>query len=74
MHAGSNSGDADSKTCYMRGTCASFDVALLSLSGGVGVLASHITQTGHIIVARVKHVAVNPVFQPPALDAPPPRT
>lgn len=72
MHAGSSSG-ADSKTCYMRGTCASLDFALLSLSGGVGELASHITQANDILGARVKHVTVNPVFQPAALDAPPPR-
>jgi hypothetical protein len=58
----------------MRGTCASLDVALLSLSGGVGVLASHITQTVDVIVTRVKHVTVNPVSHLSALDAPPPRS
>jgi hypothetical protein len=74
MHAGSPAENSDSTTCYMRGTCASFDVALLTLGSGAGVLAPRTTQGVEFVVARVDHVAFNPIFQPDALDSPPPRS
>jgi len=74
MHTGSPVENSDSPTCYMRGTCASFDVALLTLGSGAGVLASHTTQGVEFVVARVQHVAFDPIFQPDALDYPPPRS
>ena len=74
MHAGSPAKSSDSTTCYIRGTCAPFDVALLTLTSGAGVLASHPTQRVEFVVARVEHVAFVPIFQPDALDSPPPRS
>lgn len=74
MHAGSPAESSDSTTCYMRGTCASFDVALLTLGSGAGVLASHTTQGVEFVVARVDHAAFHPIFQPDAIDSPPPRS
>lgn len=58
----------------MRGTCATLDVALVTLASSVGVLTSGTTDRLEVIVDRVGHVTFNPIFQPDALDAPPPRS
>jgi len=74
MHAGSSGQNSDSATCHMRGTCATLDVALVTLASSVGVLTSGTTDRLEVIVDRVGHVTFNPIFQPDALDAPPPRS
>src|SRR5262245_24877244 len=73
MHAGSSAQTSDPATCHMRSTCATLDVALLTLASGLGVLPSRTTDRLEQIVDRVEHSAFTPIFQPDALNAPPPR-
>ena len=74
MHAGSSAETGDPATCHMRGTCATLDVALLTLTSGMGVLTSHTTDRLELVVDRLEHATFNPIFHPDALDAPPPRS
>lgn len=74
MHSGSPAPNGDPAACHMRGTCAPLDVALLTLSSGLGVLTSHAANRIQLVVARVDPAAFHPIFTPAGLDAPPPRS
>jgi hypothetical protein len=73
MHHGPASNRDDSTGCAFRSACAPPDVALLSLSGGLGILTNSVGPEVRPAVTTVEIVAGAPVEVLHLLDSPPPR-
>jgi hypothetical protein len=63
----------DTSNCHMRGACATADVALLRLAGGVGLPSRPTVENIELGAASFASRDLNPIARPDVPDAPPPR-